>query len=156
MHPFPVRQVILEFRPFFLITTRLFTRCQHTTPFGSPLAQSSGPCTFYRRKGLIFLNGEKLCDYSTKAKCSSSSLNTCLGDARLLCIDQTRFLYKGFNLLHFGSQASTPLIPEELDQNVYEDIADETLEALYTYFDEILESSPVINNGDVSFSVPRI
>lgn len=38
---------------------------------------------------------------------------------------------------------------------MYEDIADETLEALYTYFDEILESSPVINNGDVSFSVSQ-
>ncbi len=38
-------------------------------------------------------------------------------------------------------------------QNLYEDIADESLEALYTYFDELLESSTEIREGDVSYSV---
>ena len=58
--------------------------------------------------------------------------------------------------LSFDRQfSSSPPTPEvsDVDQAVFEEICNETLESLCDYFEEIVDASPNLKGADVTFSV---
>lgn len=61
--------------------------------------------------------------------------------------------------LSFDRQFSSKLtVPDvtDVDQAVFEEICNETLESLCDYFEEIVDSSPNLKGADVTFSVSML
>ena len=68
--------------------------------------------------------------------------------------NMTTFLQRNHNSTHrwMSTKVEAPSA-ESLSQNTYEQVCSETLEALFEYFDNLIESTPSLKSADITYGV---